>query len=143
MQPYTFLEDIAVADVAFEAYGEDLAELFANCGLATTAVMVDLKTLEEKKKRKISLLGDDLERLLFDFLCELIYLKDTASFLSKRFSVSLNKSVHKYNLRVECFGDKFDYKKHAMGNDVKAVTMHLFKIEKIKKGYKATVILDI
>ena len=46
--PYRYLEDIATADVAFEARGKDLAELFMAAAEATMNVMVaDLDSIGE------------------------------------------------------------------------------------------------
>ena len=34
-EKYKFLEDVAIADIAFEAYGKSLNELFENAALAS------------------------------------------------------------------------------------------------------------
>ena len=74
---YKYLEDVAVADVCFEASGKTLEELFESCGLATTNVMIKtLKKISPKQKRKISVSADTIENLLFKFLEEIIFLKD-------------------------------------------------------------------
>ena len=39
--PYKFLEDIGTADIAFEATGRDLPELFTAAANATMNVMID------------------------------------------------------------------------------------------------------
>ena len=66
---YKFLEDISLADVAFEASGKTLEELFESAALATTNVMIkDLKTIKPKIKKKIKLHASTVENLLHDFL---------------------------------------------------------------------------
>ena len=40
-QPYRHLDDVALADIAFEAEGETLASLFEACALATTEPMAE------------------------------------------------------------------------------------------------------
>ena len=47
---YKFLEDIAIADIAFEAYGKDLNELFENAALAIFELSADLDTVDASKK---------------------------------------------------------------------------------------------
>ena len=42
---YRFLDDVATADLAFEAYGKDLPSLFTNAALATADAMANLKTV--------------------------------------------------------------------------------------------------
>ena len=39
--PYDYLEEIGTADIAFEATGRDLSELFSDAADATTNVMID------------------------------------------------------------------------------------------------------
>lgn len=141
--PYKYLPDEATADVAFEAYGKDFSELFANAGLATAALMCDLDKLEPKIKKTFSYQHKDIERVLFEFLEELVYLKDTDNILFKKFSISVEERKGKYHCTVEAWGDKINHKKHTLGNDVKAVTYHKFSVEKAGNGYQCFVILDI
>ena len=135
---YKFLPH--TADVMFEAEGETLEEVFEACGRATFDVMADVKTVESKVKFQVDLENKDSEKLLFEFLSEIIYLKDA------EYSVFSDVSIYiegKYKLKATLSGDKIKPKKQKLGNDVKAVTMHKFKLEKTKNGFKAVVILDI
>jgi len=129
---YKFLEDIAIADLAFEAYGKDLPELFTNAALATSDTMVNLKTVEPKTKKIITLKNRELYGLLFDFLSEIIYFKDAEYMVFSKFNVKLIKGEI-YRLEAEIFGEKIDPKKHELHSDVKAVTMHMFEIKKNKR----------
>ena len=140
MKPYKFLPDIATADIAFEANGKSLEELFRNCALATFEVMADVKRIEPKITKKISLKGKSEENLLYDFLSELIFLKDSESLLFNKFDISIDKDL---NLEATAYGETINHEKHHTRLDVKAVTLHMFKVEKTKAGWKATVILDI
>ena len=49
----------------------------------------------------------------------------------------------KYSLNAQLFGEKIDREKHELKNDIKAITLHMFKIEKTKKGYKSLVVVDV
>jgi SHS2 domain-containing protein len=40
-------------------------------------------------------------------------------------------------------GEKADPDNHKVTIDIKAVTMHMFKVEKTKDGYEARVVIDI
>ena len=80
--PYKFLEDIGTADIAFEAMGRDLPELFMAAADATMNVMIDnLDEIESRETRQIELSNDNIEMLLFDLLQELIYFKDAKRLL--------------------------------------------------------------
>ena len=154
---FRFLDNVAIADTAFEAFGRNENELFENCATALFEEMVDTKKVAGKVKKRIKLKNENLENLLYDFLSELIYVKDVQGVVFGKFRVKIDKPDAKkikkgphgktkkefYVLDSVCWGEKIDYKKKEFRNDVKAVTMHLFKIEKSGKKMKATVVLDI
>ena len=142
MGKFRVLEDVAIADVAFVAEGKTLEELFATCALATFEVMADTKRVEPKEKTGIKLEQDEIDKLLFDWLAELIYLKDAKEMFFGKFDLKIEKK-NKYILSGRVFGEKIDYKKHKVKVDVKAVTLHLFEVKKVKNNWQARVVLDI
>src|SRR5438874_9303044 len=80
--PYEYLEEIGTADIAFEATGRDLSELFRDAADATTNVMIDnIDAIQPRETRQIELSSDEIDMLLFDFLQELIYFKDAERLL--------------------------------------------------------------
>jgi SHS2 domain-containing protein len=80
--PYEYLEEIGTADIAFEATGRDLPELFRDAVDATTNVMIDnVEAIQPRETRQIELSNDKLDMLLFDLLQELIFLKDAERLL--------------------------------------------------------------
>ena len=128
---FKFLEDVSIADVAFEASGKTLEELFESSALATTSVMIkDLKTIKPKIKKKIKLKSNSLENLLHDFLQELIFLKDARTLVFSKYKIKVNEKS--LELTAEILGDKLDPKKQEHLVDVKAVTWHQFKVWKEK-----------
>lgn len=138
---FRYLPDVALADIAFEADADSPGPLFESCALAVTDIMVDPGTLKEKVTREFTLAADDLDRLLYDFLTELIFLKDVDSLLFRRFEVDVAPDGR--SLRANAWGEGIDRERHRLRNDVKAVTMHLFGIRQEGKTMKATVVLDI
>ena len=141
--PYRFLEDVAIADVAFEATGKTLKELFESSALAVTNTMVkDLKSVKQKVSKNIKIESDNVEMLLFNFLQELIFLKDAKLLLFNKFSIRISENK-KWKLNATAYGEKLDMKKHELLVDVKAVSLHNFKVERTKNGWKADVILDV
>ena len=142
---YKFLEDVALADIAYEAYGKDLNELFENAAMAIFELSVELKTVEAKKKFEISLQHEKLDNLLYDFLSEILFLKDSKYVVFKKVKTLINedKKTKKWKLKSTLEGDTINPEKQHLENDIKAVTMHMFKLEKLKTGYKATIVVDI
>lgn len=140
---YRFLEKIATADAAFEATGETPEELFISAAEALEETQVKTENLELRVEKKIELENDTLDKLLFDFLNELIYFKDAEGLGFADYTLKIEKTADKYTLRGILKGEKLDPAHHELRTDVKAVTKHLFGIQRTKKGYKATVVLDI
>ncbi len=138
---YKFLPH--TADVMFEAYGKTLEKLFENSALAMEEVMVKLSTLEINDHYEITLESDSLEKLLYDFLSELIFVKDTEGFLFKKFEVIIQHKNKKYELLAKCEGELIDRKKHELLDDAKAVTMHQFEIRQEKGKWIANILVDI
>jgi SHS2 domain-containing protein len=138
---YKFLPDIALADIAFEAESDTVNGLFESCTMALTDIMVDPKTLHGKVTKEISLKSDDLDRLLYDFLSELIVIKDVESLLFSEIHVDVKGSGTE--LAAVLRGEPIDRVRHTLRNDVKAVTMHMFGIRQEGQEWKATVVLDI
>ena len=139
---YKFLEDISLADVAFEASGKTLEELFESAALATTNVMIkDLKTIKPNIKKKIKLHASTVENLLHDFLQELVFLKDAKQLIFSKYKIKINEK--KLELTADISGEKLNPKTQTHMVDVKAVTWHQYEVRKTEKGWIARVILDI
>lgn len=141
---YRFLEDVAIADVAFEAEGGTLAELFSNSAEAlTNSMIVDVKSIEQKTLRNIVLEADDPEMLLYRFLQELVFYKDAEILLFSRYDPDITEEEEKWRLKADVYGEEMDQKKHQLAADVKAVSLHNFKVQKMPEGWRAEVILDV
>jgi len=138
---YKFLPDVALADIAFEAESGAVNGLFESCAMALMDIMVDPETLRGKVTKKVSLKSDDLDRLLYDFLTELIVIKDVESLLFSEIHVDVKGSGTE--LAAVLRGEPIDRVRHILRNDVKAVTMHMFGIRQEGQKWKATVVLDI
>lgn len=145
MIKYRVLEEIAIADIAIEAYGKNLNELFENCAFAVFEESADLSKIDKKEKKSMKLKSDNIEDLLFDFLSEILFLKDKYSFLFKSSQVNIFKdnAGKSYKLTAELNGEKLNRKKHELRNDIKAITLHMFKVEKNKDNYKAFFVVDV
>ena len=142
--PYKFLEEIGTADIAFEAVGRDLPQLFRDAADATMNVMIDnLDAIEPRETRNIELSNEKIDMLLFDFLQELIYFKDAERLLLRTREVRIDERDQKCFLKAEATGEALDAARHHQRADVKAVTLHDFSVEKEDGGWKARVLLDI
>ena len=142
--PYEYLEEIGTADIAFEATGGDLSELFRDAADATTNVMIDnIEAIQPRETRQIELSNDNIDMLLFDLLQELIFLKDAERLLLRIREVQVAKKDENYFMKSTAEGELLDAERHHQRADVKAVTLHDFFVERTEDGWKARVLLDI
>jgi len=134
---YRFIDH--TADIAFEIYGKDLAELLLNATLAFYDSFVDVERIDYDKEVEVEVEGEDEEILLYRWLNELLYLFDTQFFAAKDVVVDTTQnSSFKASGRLK--GGIF--KPEMVKVEPKAITMHKFRIEK-NDGYKAFVVIDI
>ena len=141
---YRFLDDIATADIAFEAWGDTAEEMFVAAAEATMNVMVsDLATIEDREHRTLQVESDTMEMLLFELLQELIFYKDADLLLLRVPRVRIDREEDRFTLKGEAYGETLNAQKHDLVVDVKAVTLHRYRVEQTSKGWEAMVILDI
>ena len=139
---FEFIEEGAQADVAFTAEAESLRALLETCGEATFAVMTDTKQVRMVDRHQITVQADTLEDLLFDWLSELIFLKDTEEFVAGRFRVRCPDKPP-FHLQALVEGEPIDRRRHSMNVDVKAVTYHEMDIHNEGDRWHARVVLDV
>lgn len=142
MGRYEFLEDVALADCAVEIEGQSLDDLFETAAAAIARLMVDPATLAITVDRTIVLEAQELDMLLYDWLSEMIFLKDRDSQVFPHARVRVS-GQGPYRLTAEVQGGPIDRERTALGADPKAVTFHQFALEPITAGWRAGVVIDI
>ena len=81
--------------------------------------------------------------LLFDLLQELIFLKDAERLLLRIRERQMAERDELYFLKAMVEGEPLNPERHHQREDVKAVTLHDFSVERTDGGWKARVLLDI
>jgi SHS2 domain-containing protein len=128
------------ADIGLIIYGEDLKALFENAGEAFFHLVTDLKKVRRRVERRIEIRGEDLERLMVDWLTELLYFHDVENLLFKGFKV---ESVGEDGLKAVVKGEPFHEGVHVIKTGVKAVTYHRIEVRKENRRWRAQIILDL
>jgi SHS2 domain-containing protein len=142
--PFRYLEHIATADVAFEAWGESVEELFLSCGEALLATMVlEPEEVLRSREQRITLENEELDLLLFDFLNELVFLKDARGLLLHGESVAITEQDRLFRLEALASGERIAPSRHKFLVDIKAVTLHRFAVVHEGERWRATVVLDV
>ena len=142
--PYRFLDEISTADVAFEAWGETRQELFISCAAALLGTMTAApEQVARREGLTIRLEHEELDLLLWSFLQELIYYKDARRLLLHADRVRIEERDGLFCLEAHVSGERIDAGRHRLLVDVKAVTLHRFRVERTPEGWEALVVLDI
>lgn len=142
--PYRYLEDIATADAAFEAWGETPEAMFVAAADATLNVMVnELDTVAPRERRSLEVEAEALDMLLFQLLQEIIFYKDAEQLLLRLRDIHIEGGEDLLRLTAEAVGETLKPEKHELIVDVKAVTLHRFRVEETSRGWEAFVILDV
>ncbi len=128
------------ADIGLIVYGEDLKTLFENAGEAFFHLITDLRGVRQKEERQVELKGESLERLMVDWLNELLYLHDVENLLFKKFKVEV---IGEEGLRAKAKGELFREGAHVIKTGVKAVTHHQIQVKREDGGWRAQIILDL
>jgi SHS2 domain-containing protein len=142
--PYRYLEHVATADVAFEAWGATPEELFVAAADATVNLTVENPAaIGDRERRRIAVDADALDMLLFELLQALVYYKDAESLLLRIPEVRIERRDGGFHLEAEGRGETIDPGRHALYMDIKAVTLHEFRVEQTPEGWEAFVLLDV
>lgn len=136
------LEDVAIADCALEIEAADLGDLFVTAARALAEVTVDPDTLGGSVSREIRLEADALDLLLFDFLSELIFLRDAEGIVLVDGAVTVGEGTP-CRLTARLHGGAIDPATTRRRADPKAVTFHRLAVERDGAGWIGRVVVDI
>ena len=141
---YRYRDDLSVADVAFEAEGASLEELFTSAWDATLRVMIENPSaLSGESRKSIAIEDQSIDLLLHNFLQELIYYKDAETLLLRLEHCRIDAGTAATKLEALATGEQIDVERHRLGTDVKAVTFHKFSLSKDGEIWRTTVVLDV
>lgn len=142
MGRHEFLEGVAIADCAMAVEGDDLDDLFAAAARGLTDVMVDPATVAPVEERTVALTAPSLDLLLYDWLSELIFLKDSEQMVFPDVEAHVSEGSP-CRLQARLRGGRIDRARTGLRADAKAVTFHQFALERQATGWRARVIIDI
>ena len=157
--PYRWLEDIAIADAAFEAWAPTPEELLVEAGEAVLEAMTGDPARVARKVRRDVTLDDSPDFVLVRLLQALLWHKDAERLLLHVGRVALTRDpgaggsldagvdagldAGRWKVTAELWGESIDPARHD-GVDVKAVTMHRLFLGRGNDGsWRARVVLDV
>ena len=128
MKKYELIDH--TADIGLRAYGKDLKQLFENAASGMFAILADLKNVRAEKTVPLKLEAPNLEELFLSWLSELLYQHNGKGMMFKEFSVD---ELGEEAIAAKAKGEKLNLKRHRLKTEIKAVTYHGLKVEKVKK----------
>ncbi|MBL8036233.1 MAG: archease [Nitrospira sp.] len=140
---FRFLDDIAVADLAFEAEGDSVEELFRAATDALLETLADPLSVAVTWERKIEHVCEDVADLLFEWLSDLVYWKDAAGVVFHDADLSVIQEGPTWILTAVLRGAPVDQTTQILHNDVKGVTKHLYEVKQQGTRWYARVVVDV
>jgi SHS2 domain-containing protein len=140
---FRFLEEIALADIAFEAEGESVEEVFRGATQALLESMANPATVSREWERAIERTDVDPSALLFDWLSEVVYWKDAAGVVFREAPLTLMREGDVWLLRARLIGAPVDLQTQELHADVKGVTKHRYELKQTGGCWKVNVVLDV
>ena len=128
------------ADIGLRAYGKDLKELFVNAAYGMFSILADLENVQATEQVEIKLEAPNDEELFLSWLSELLYQYNSKKIIFKEFSIDkLTENL----ISAQAQGENLDLQRHRLKTEIKAVTYHQLKVQKIKDHWQAEVIFDV
>lgn len=140
---FRFLEEIALADIGFEAEGESVEDVFRGATQALLESMANPVTVSGGWERSIELTDMDLSSLLFEWLSEMVYWKDAAGVVYREAPLTLKREGDGWQLRARLIGAPVNQRTQELHADVKGVTKHLYELKQTGDRWKVRVVLDV
>ena len=135
---YEFFEH--TADTGLKVYGRTLEELFTNAAQGLIELLVEKSSIASTDTRLMALSAPSLEALLQCWLKELLFWFSAERFLPGDYHFD---TLTETELRGRMLGERFDPARHAQGLEVKGVTSHAYRVQRIRDRWEASVIFDV
>lgn len=130
------------ADLGLRIEADDLNDVFRTAAEGLfDVVTADRSTIEPRDAEAVELASDSSERLLVDWLNELIFRVETRHALYARFDVSV--APDGLSLKALIAGEPIDHNRHVLDHEVKAATYHGLVLKREGDRWLAEVIVDI
>jgi len=142
---FRVLEDIALADSAFEAWGDSLPELFECASQALIQTMVTPSTVGDSLQKELILEDFEIPELLFEWLSRMVFFKDAEALLFQKVHCQVWNESEKdvWHVRGTLIGAPIDPATQELHTDVKAITKHLYDVRQEGTHWVATIVLDV
>jgi len=132
------------ADKAMKVEGSTLRELFTAAAEGLAHAYSPTDGIGASLRFRVETESASLERLLVEFLSELVYLHETRGMLFCGFEVEFEGEGTEgpFRVKADVMGEEYDPSRHELDSPVKAVTQHMLAVDRTPGGWTATLVLD-
>ena len=128
------------ADIGLRVEAASLEELFVDAARGLMSLLVEnVDDVRPTVEESISLVGSEVDYLLFDWLNELLFHFESRGLLYREFVVRIDDA----GLTATMRGEPCDRSRHRMAHEVKAITYHGLSVDQTDSGWRTELILDI
>lgn len=118
----------------------DLRELFARAAWGMFSIITDMDAVKPAQAEAMVVTAPDREALLVRWLSELNFQHATRHQVFSRFDI---RELRDDRLVAEVGGEKIVPERHTIHTEIKAVTFHGLRLERVAAGWKAEIIFDL
>ncbi len=142
MQKFKLLNH--TADIKLEIYGTDVNDLFNSAYLAWFNIVGEIIEIKNKYEEvEISIIENNLEYLLVEYLRELNYYLTVKKIFLINPKISINKNEDFYTINCKLKGLSMKDCNIIIKEEIKAITLHNLSIKSINNKQVATIVLDV
>ena len=103
-------------------------------------VQTEVEKIKPSNSKNVEIVSESKESLLFDWLSELLFLRDTSAMFFGKFDIKIEQNKQ-YKLTGKVYGERIEG--HELRTEVKAVSYQMMNIEESEGSVKIRVILDV
>lgn len=140
---FRFLDDIALADLAFEAEGDSVEELFRAATCALLETLADPATVTAAWERRMTKAEADPAELLFEWLSDIVYWKDADGVVFHDAELFVRQEGSTWSLEAVLRGASINQTEQTLHHDVKGITKHLYEVKQEGIRWYARVVVDV
>lgn len=131
------------ADTGLELWADSLPLLFVEALRGFTDILVELSSVESGQRRSFSIQAPELDRLLVQWLEELLYEFEVNAMVFGTAEVSISEHEGGCELSAVAWGEVYDSERHGLKVPIKGVTYHGLVVQEDPDAWRSRVVFDI
>lgn len=131
------------ADTGLELWADSLPLLFVEALRGFTDTLLELSRVGPGQRRRISVKAPELDRLLVQWLEELLYEFEVNAMVFSGADVDISEYEGGCELRAIAWGESYNAARHGLKVPVKGVTYHGLSLREDRDSWRGRIVFDI